>query len=52
VRDGALGAAQVQSLAPAVPADGYTTTNSGSAVSVAADLNVQNVSLDVLVGDV
>jgi len=52
VRDGALGTAQVQSLAPAVPADGYSVTNSGSAVSVAADLDVKNVSLDVLVGDV
>jgi hypothetical protein len=52
VRDSALGIAQVQSLAPAVPADGYTSTNSGSAVSVGADLSVGNVSLDVLVGDV
>jgi hypothetical protein len=52
VRDGGLGAAQVQSLAPAVPADGYSTTNSGSVVSVGADLSVGNVSLDVLVGDV
>jgi hypothetical protein len=32
--------------------DGYTTTSSGSKVSVAADLNVTNVSLDVLIGDV
>jgi hypothetical protein len=34
-----------------VPANGYTVTNSGSAVSVAADLNVNNVSVDVLIGD-
>jgi hypothetical protein len=27
-------------------------TNSGSAVSVGADLNVSGISLDVLVGDV
>ena len=52
VRDSALAPSSVQSLAPAVPGDGYTVTNSGSAVSVAADLNVQQVSLDVLVGDV
>jgi hypothetical protein len=52
VRDSALTGSSVQSLAPAVPADGYTVTNSGSAVSVGADLNVTNVSLDVLVGDV
>jgi len=32
--------------------DGYSTTNTGSKVSVAADLNVTNVSLDVLIGDV
>jgi hypothetical protein len=48
----ALAPAQVTALAPAVPADGYTVTNSGSSVSVAADLNVSNISLDVLVGDV
>jgi hypothetical protein len=52
VRDSALTPDSVQSLAPAVTGDGYTVTNSGSAVSVAADLNVTNVSLDVLVGDV
>ena len=40
------------SLAPAVPADGYSVTNSGSSVSVGADLNVSNISLDILVGDV
>jgi len=39
-------------LAPAVPADGYNTTADGSKVSVAADLNVQNVAVDVLIGDV
>jgi hypothetical protein len=52
VADSALAPSSVSSLSPAVPADGYTVTNSGSSVSVAADLSVGNVSLDVLVGDV
>jgi hypothetical protein len=52
VRDSALTPDTVQSLSPAVTGDGYTVTNSGAAVSVAADLAVQNISLDVLVGDV
>jgi hypothetical protein len=51
VAHSALGAATVSQLAPTVPGNGYTTTASGSAVSVAADLNVQNVSVDVLIGD-
>jgi hypothetical protein len=52
IADSALGTASVTSLAPANPVDGYTVTNSGSSVSVGADLSVQNISLDVLVGDV
>jgi hypothetical protein len=36
----------------AATANGYTTTNDGSRVSVGADLSVQNVSVDVLIGDV
>jgi hypothetical protein len=52
VASSALVPSSVTALAPAVPADGYTTTSSGSSVSVAADLNVQNISLDILVGDV
>jgi hypothetical protein len=44
--------AQVGQLAPAASADGYTVTNSGSAVSVAGDLTVNDVEADVLVGDV
>jgi hypothetical protein len=52
VASSALAPAQVTQLAPTVPGDGYTVSNSGSAVSVAADLNVNQVSLDVLVGDV
>jgi len=34
------------------PGNGYTVTNDGSSVSVAGDLNVTNVSADVLIGDV
>ncbi|WCB95530.1 hypothetical protein DSM104299_04279 [Baekduia alba] len=52
VASSALAPSSVSSLAPAVPADGYTTTSSGSSVSVGADLNVSNISLDILVGDV
>jgi len=52
VRDGGLGSQQVTQLAPAVTGHGYTVTNSGSAVAVGADLSVQNVDIDVLVGDV
>ena len=52
VAHSALAPATVQALAPTVPGNGYTTTNSGSAVSVAADLSVQNVAVDVLIGDV
>jgi hypothetical protein len=48
----ALPPSTVQALAPAAGSDGYTVTNSGSSVSVAADLSVQNVSVDVLIGDV
>jgi hypothetical protein len=42
---------EVPNLAPAVPANGYTVTNSGSAISIGADLSVNNVSIDVLIGD-
>jgi hypothetical protein len=52
VRQSALAPAEVPVIAPAAPANGYTVTNSGSAVSVAADLNVTNVAVDVLIGDV
>jgi hypothetical protein len=52
VQNSALPPAQVNSLAPAAPANGYTVTNSGSKVSVGADLTVNNVSIDVLIGDV
>jgi hypothetical protein len=44
--------AQVPVLAPAAPANGYTVTSSGASVTVGADLNVNNVTLDVLIGDV
>jgi hypothetical protein len=39
-------------LNAASTANGYTVTNDGSRVSVAGDLNVTNVSADVLIGDV
>jgi hypothetical protein len=52
VANSALPPSTVQGLAPAAGANGYTVSNSGSAVSVAGDLNVQNVSADILVGDV
>jgi hypothetical protein len=52
VASSALSPAQVSQLTPAVGSDGYTTTNSGSAVSIGADLNVSGISLDILVGDV
>jgi hypothetical protein len=52
VKSTALPPSQVTSLSPAAPADGYTVNNSGSTVSVGADLNVSHVEIDVLVGDV
>jgi hypothetical protein len=50
VRQSALSPSEVTPMLPA--GGGYTVTNSGSAVAVAADLNVTNVSVDVLIGDV
>jgi hypothetical protein len=52
VANSALPPSTVGALAPAAGANGYTVTNSGSTVSVAAGLDVQNVSADVLIGDV
>jgi hypothetical protein len=52
VANSALPPSTVTALSPAAGADGYTVTNSGSTVSVAAGLDVQNVSADVLIGDV
>jgi hypothetical protein len=52
VTNSALPPSTVSSLAPAATANGYTVVNDGSKVSVAADLSVQNVSIDVLIGDV
>jgi hypothetical protein len=51
VKTSALPVSTVNSLAPAAPGNGYTVTNSGSAVSVAADLQVNAVDVDVLIGD-
>jgi hypothetical protein len=52
VADSALNPFKVTAQAPAVPTDGYTTTNDGSRVSVGADLTVGTVVADVLIGDV
>jgi len=46
------GGGQVVPLSPASGAFGYTTSADGSRVSVAGDLDVQKVSIDVLIGDV
>ncbi len=52
VANSALPPSTVTSLTAAQVSNGYTVTNSGSAVSVAGDLTVGNVSADILVGDV
>lgn len=53
VAGSALPPASVGTLSPAAVANGYSpNVGSGSAVSVAGDLSVQNVSADILVGDV
>ncbi|MDT7546100.1 MAG: hypothetical protein QOE99_2210, partial [Actinomycetota bacterium] len=53
VAQSALAPSTVQALSGANNiTDGYTVSNSGSAVSIAADLDVTNVAVDVLVGDV
>jgi hypothetical protein len=52
VTNSALPPATVQTLTGASTLNGYTVSNNGSRVSVAADLSVQNVSIDVLIGDV
>jgi hypothetical protein len=52
VTNSALSPNSVTGLNPASGANGYTVTADGSRVSVAADLSVTNVSIDVLIGDV
>ena len=52
VTNSALPPSTVSQLAPTATSNGYTVVNDGSKVSVAADLSVQNVSIDVLIGDV
>jgi len=47
----ALSPATVGQLLPASGANGYTTNNDGSRVSVSGILSVANVSADILVGD-
>jgi hypothetical protein len=51
VKNSALAPATVDTIAPAAPANGYTVTNSGASVSVGAGLTVNNVDVDVLIGD-
>jgi hypothetical protein len=51
VANSALPSSTVQQLSPAASGP-YTVTNSGSTVSVAADLTVNSVAVDVLIGDV
>jgi hypothetical protein len=52
VTNSALPPSTVSTLTGASTLNGYTVANNGSKVSVAADLSVQNVSIDVLIGDV
>jgi len=52
VANSALPPSTVGTLAPAAGTNGYTVVNNGSKVSVGADLTVNNVSIDVLIGDV
>jgi hypothetical protein len=49
---GLAGVSSVGPLTPATSGNGYSVANDGSRVSVGADLNVTNVSIDVLIGDV
>jgi hypothetical protein len=51
VANSALAPATVNQLAPAAPANGFTTNSTGSTAVVAADLSVNAVSVDVLIGD-
>jgi hypothetical protein len=51
VQDSALTPALVAQQVAANAVNGYTTTADGSRVSVAGDLDVKNVSVDVLIGD-
>jgi hypothetical protein len=51
VQESAMQPETVPLMAPAVPSNGYTTTANGSTITVAADLDVTQVTLDVLVGD-
>jgi hypothetical protein len=52
VANSALPPSTVTALTGASTLNGYTVANNGSKVSVAGDLSVQNVSIDVLIGDV
>jgi hypothetical protein len=48
----ALPPSSVSALTAAQVSNGYTTSNDGSKVSIAAGLHVSNVSADILIGDV
>jgi len=52
VKHSALPLSTVDALHGADNLNGYTVTNSGSAVSVAGDLSVKDVEADILVGDI
>jgi hypothetical protein len=52
VANSALPSATVNTLTPSLPSNAYTTSESGASVSVGADLHVNNVAVDVLIGDV
>jgi len=52
VKHSALPLSTVDSLHGADGLNGYTVSNSGSAVSVAGDLSVKDVEADILVGDI
>jgi hypothetical protein len=51
VQQSAMQPMTVPLMAPALPSNGYTETASGATITVAADLDVTNVSIDVLIGD-
>jgi hypothetical protein len=51
VQESAMQPQTVGQMSPALPANGYTTTANGSTITVGADLDVNQVSIDVLIGD-
>jgi hypothetical protein len=51
VQESAMQPQTVPLIAPALPSNGYTESASGATITVAADLDVTNVAIDVLIGD-